>query len=150
MVRPLRTHTGTVQDTTITQSMPGQYVQTLYTYRHSTGHVQTSLHTYRHSTGYKVCLVSIFRPLHTYRHSTGHHDHTKYAWSACLDLFTLHQAQHRTSQSHKVCLVSMFGPLCTLSGTAQDTTITQSMPGQHVQTSLHTYRHITITQSMAL
>ena len=81
--------------------------------------------------------------LHTYRHSTGHHDHTKYDWPACTGLFAHLQTQHRTPRSHKVYLASMFRPLCTPTDTAQDTTITQSMPGQYVQASLHTYRHST-------
>ena len=86
---------------------------------------------------------STFGPLHTPTNSAGHHDHTKYAWPACSGLFAHLQTQHRTPRSHKVCLASMFRPLCTPTDTAQDTTITQSMPGQHVQASLHTYRHST-------
>ena len=111
-----------LKDTTITQSMPGQ-------------HVQASSHTYRTPQSHKVCLPAcsgLYTP-------TGHHNHTKYAWQVCSDLFAhlhtqhrtpqshkvylismfrpLHthlQAQHRTQQSHKVCLVSMFGPLHTV------------------------------------
>ena len=52
MFGPLRTPTNTAQDTTITQSMPGQ-------------HVQASLHTYRTPQSHKVCLASMFRPLRT-------------------------------------------------------------------------------------
>ena len=140
MFRPLRTPTYTAQDTTITQSIPDQHVQTSSHTPTSTTqdttitqsmpgqHVWTSAHRQaQHTTSqsHKVRLVSMFRHLRTPSGTTGHHNHKKYALSACSDL-------------------------CTLSGTAQDTTITQSMPCQHVLTSLHAFRHITITQSMAL
>ena len=207
MFGPLRTPTNTAQDTTITQSMPGQHVQaSLHTYRHSTGHHDHTKYTWpvcsglfahlqtQHRTprSHKVYLASMFRPLCT---PTGHHNHTKYAWQVCSDLFAHLHTQHRTPHSHKVYLISIFRPLhthlqaqhnntghkvylismfrfrplhtptstahnnhtkyawsacldlCTPSGTAHDITIAQSMPGQHVWTSSHTVRHNRTSQS---
>ena len=151
---PLHTPTNTAQDTTITQSMPGQHVQaSLHTYRHSTGHHDHTKYAWpvcsglfahlqtQHRTprSHKVYLASMFRPLCT---PTGHHNHTKYAWQVCSDLFAHLHTQHRTPHSHKVYLISMFRPLHTHLQ-AQHNTGHKSIPDQHVQTSSHTYKHST-------
>ena len=106
MFRPLYTPTGTAQDTKYAWSAfldlctPTDTAQdTTITQSMPGQHVWTSSHSIRHSTG--------------------HHNHTKYALSACSDLSAHCQAQHGTPQSHKVCLVSMFRPLCTPTGTSQ-------------------------------
>ena len=87
---PLHTPTNTAQDTTITQSMPGQHVQaSLHTYRHSTGHHDHTKYAWPVCSGLFAHLqdTTITQSMpgkyvqtssHTYIHSTGHHTHTKY------------------------------------------------------------------------